>query len=195
MLTAGQKFRRHLNLDEVEQAIKRLERAIKIPYPATLRLFAESGALKQAAHSAELVTAHTPMQTSTGVLPRSCRTSAPLIQPGRVTVAEQVARGSVLSTRQESAPTFLMREGSLDQTSHDCAGVLESHGIEGHGQKRLSRSAGSWPCARIFQRMGGAGTGCRGRCRFPSNLSFLNFQLALLILPSCHQPLVRPVSG
>jgi len=48
LLTAAVRFRRRLNLDEVEQAIDRLERAIKVPYPSILHLYLESGALKQA---------------------------------------------------------------------------------------------------------------------------------------------------
>jgi cation diffusion facilitator family transporter len=65
LLTAAVRFQRRLSLDEVEQAIERLERAIKVPYPAILHLYLESGALKQAAHAAALVTAHAPSQTST----------------------------------------------------------------------------------------------------------------------------------
>jgi len=49
LLTAAVRFQRRLNLDQVEQAIERLERAIKVPYPAILHLYLESGALKQAA--------------------------------------------------------------------------------------------------------------------------------------------------
>lgn len=52
LLTAAVRFQRRLNLDQVEQAIERLERAIKLPYPSIHHLYLESGALKQAAHSA-----------------------------------------------------------------------------------------------------------------------------------------------
>ena len=52
LLTAAARFQRRLNLDDVEQAIDRLERAIKVPYPSILRQYLESGALKQAAHAA-----------------------------------------------------------------------------------------------------------------------------------------------
>jgi len=52
LLTAAVRFQRRLNLDEVEQAIDRLEHAIKGPYPSILHLYLESGALKQAAHLA-----------------------------------------------------------------------------------------------------------------------------------------------
>ena len=69
LLTAAVRFQRRLNLDEVEQAIERLERAIKVPYPAILHLYLESGALKQAAHSAGLVAALEPAQASTAVIP------------------------------------------------------------------------------------------------------------------------------
>jgi hypothetical protein len=51
LLTAKLRFRRELNLDQVEQAIARLEQAIKGSYPAILHLYLESGALKQAAHA------------------------------------------------------------------------------------------------------------------------------------------------
>ena len=53
LLTAAVRFQRQLNLDQVEQAIERLERAIRLPYPSIHHLYLESGALKQAAHSAE----------------------------------------------------------------------------------------------------------------------------------------------
>ncbi len=49
LLTAALRFQRRLNLDEVEQAIERLERAIKVPCPSILHLYLESGALKRAA--------------------------------------------------------------------------------------------------------------------------------------------------
>jgi cation diffusion facilitator family transporter len=51
LLTAAVRFRRRLNLDEVEQAIERLERAIRLPYPSIHHLYLESGALR-AAHAA-----------------------------------------------------------------------------------------------------------------------------------------------
>ena len=54
LLTAAVRFQRRLNLDQVEQAIERLERAIKLTYPSILHLYLESGALKQAAHPAAL---------------------------------------------------------------------------------------------------------------------------------------------
>ncbi|MEO6973285.1 MAG: cation diffusion facilitator family transporter [Rhodoferax sp.] len=60
LLTAKLRFRRHLDLDEVEQAIERLERAIKLPYPSIQHLYLESGALKQAARSAGQAKAATP---------------------------------------------------------------------------------------------------------------------------------------
>ena len=63
LLTAAVRFQRRLNLDEVEQAIERLERAIKVPYPAILHLYLESGALKQAARSAGQVPASLPQIT------------------------------------------------------------------------------------------------------------------------------------
>ena len=46
LLTAAVRFERNLNLDQVEQAIARLERAIRTKYPAIRHLFLESGALK-----------------------------------------------------------------------------------------------------------------------------------------------------
>ncbi len=58
LLTAAVRFQRRLSLDEVEQAIERLERAIKVPYPAILHLYLESGALKQVAHAAGQLAAH-----------------------------------------------------------------------------------------------------------------------------------------
>jgi divalent metal cation (Fe/Co/Zn/Cd) transporter len=51
LLTAAVRFRRQLDLDQVEQAIDRLEHAIKRPYPAIQHLYLESGALRQAARS------------------------------------------------------------------------------------------------------------------------------------------------
>jgi cation diffusion facilitator family transporter len=48
LLTAAVRFERHLNLDQVERAIARLEHAIKAKYPAIRHLFLESGALKAA---------------------------------------------------------------------------------------------------------------------------------------------------
>ena len=62
LLTAAVRFQRRLNLDEVEQAIERLERAIKVTHPAILHLYLESGALKQAAHSAGQATARETAQ-------------------------------------------------------------------------------------------------------------------------------------
>jgi cation diffusion facilitator family transporter len=52
LLTAAVRFHRHLTLDQVEQAIARLERAISLPYPSIQHLYLESGALKQVARSA-----------------------------------------------------------------------------------------------------------------------------------------------
>jgi hypothetical protein len=40
------RFERRLDLDAVEQAIDRLEQAIKLHYPSIQQLFLESGALK-----------------------------------------------------------------------------------------------------------------------------------------------------
>ena len=42
LLTAAVRFERRLNLDEVEQAIERLECAIKVQYPSIQHLFLES---------------------------------------------------------------------------------------------------------------------------------------------------------
>jgi cation diffusion facilitator family transporter len=56
LLTAAVRFQRRLNLDEVEQAIERLEHAIKRPYPSILHLYLESGALQHAAHAAAQTT-------------------------------------------------------------------------------------------------------------------------------------------
>jgi len=67
LLTAAVRFQRRLSLDEVEQAIERLERAIKVPYPAILHLYLESGALKQAAHSARQVAGHEAAQGASTV--------------------------------------------------------------------------------------------------------------------------------
>ncbi len=52
LLTAAIRFHRQLSLDQVEQAIERIERAIKLPYPSIQHLYLESGALKQAARAA-----------------------------------------------------------------------------------------------------------------------------------------------
>jgi cation diffusion facilitator family transporter len=52
LLTAAVRFHRQLNLDQVEQAIQRLEHAISVPYPSIQHLYLESGALKQAVRSA-----------------------------------------------------------------------------------------------------------------------------------------------
>ena len=46
LLTAAVRFERSLDLDAVEQAIARLELAIKLQYPSIQQLFLESGALK-----------------------------------------------------------------------------------------------------------------------------------------------------
>jgi cation diffusion facilitator family transporter len=46
LLTAAVRFRRGLGIDEVEQAIDRLERAIKSANPAIRRIFFESGAFR-----------------------------------------------------------------------------------------------------------------------------------------------------
>ena len=46
LLTAAVRFERRLDLDAVEQAIDRLEQAIKLHYPSVQQLFLESGALK-----------------------------------------------------------------------------------------------------------------------------------------------------
>ena len=51
LLTAAVRFQRQLNLDQVEQAIERLEHAIKLPYPAIQHLYLESGALKAVSRS------------------------------------------------------------------------------------------------------------------------------------------------
>ena len=70
LLTAAVRFQRQLDLDQVEQAIERLERAIKVTHPA-IHLYLESGALKQAARSAVEVAAHEKAQgnTSTAAAP------------------------------------------------------------------------------------------------------------------------------
>lgn len=52
LLTAAIRFERHLTLDQVEQAIERLERSIARHYPSIHHLFLESGMLKQLARSA-----------------------------------------------------------------------------------------------------------------------------------------------
>jgi len=46
LLTAAVRFERRLDLDPVEQAIDRLEHAIKLHFPSIQQLFLESGALK-----------------------------------------------------------------------------------------------------------------------------------------------------
>ena len=46
LLTAAVRFERRLDLDALEQAIARLERAIKLHHPSIQQLFLESGALK-----------------------------------------------------------------------------------------------------------------------------------------------------
>jgi divalent metal cation (Fe/Co/Zn/Cd) transporter len=53
LLTAAVRFRRGLDPDEVEQAIARLEQAIRTPYPSIQHLYLESGALKLATRCAE----------------------------------------------------------------------------------------------------------------------------------------------
>lgn len=52
LLTAAVRFERRLNLDEVEEAIERLERSIKMQYPSIEHLYLESGSLKSLARSA-----------------------------------------------------------------------------------------------------------------------------------------------
>ena len=52
LLTAAIRFHRQLNLDQVEQAIERIERSIKLPYPSIQHLYLEAGAIKQAVRSA-----------------------------------------------------------------------------------------------------------------------------------------------
>jgi cation diffusion facilitator family transporter len=46
LLTAAVRFHRQLSLDQVEQAIDRLEHAIKVAYPSIQHLYLESGALR-----------------------------------------------------------------------------------------------------------------------------------------------------
>jgi hypothetical protein len=46
LLAVAIRFQRRLNLDELEQAIERLERAIKLQHPWILHLYLESGSLK-----------------------------------------------------------------------------------------------------------------------------------------------------
>jgi cation diffusion facilitator family transporter len=65
LLTAAVRFQRKLSLDEVEQAIERMEHAIKATYPSIQHLYLESGAFKQAARSA--VTGVAPEATSSAV--------------------------------------------------------------------------------------------------------------------------------
>jgi cation diffusion facilitator family transporter len=60
LLTAAVRFHRQLSLDQVEQAIDRLERAIKVPYPAILHLYLESGAFRQSARSTVQVAIASP---------------------------------------------------------------------------------------------------------------------------------------
>ena len=62
LLTAKLRFQRDLSLDQVEQAIERLERAIKIPCPSIMHLYLESGALKQATRSAKQTLVHETTQ-------------------------------------------------------------------------------------------------------------------------------------
>ena len=47
LLTAAIRFQRRLNLDDVEQAIERLESAITLQYPPIHHLYLESGAIKE----------------------------------------------------------------------------------------------------------------------------------------------------
>lgn len=61
LLTAAVRFERRLNLDEVEQAIERLECAIKVQYPSIQHLFLESGTLKALSRSARYAAAHEPL--------------------------------------------------------------------------------------------------------------------------------------
>ncbi len=61
LLTAAVRFKRRLSLDEVEQAIARLERSIKAPFPAIQHLFLESGALKSLSQSARYQAASEPL--------------------------------------------------------------------------------------------------------------------------------------
>jgi cation diffusion facilitator family transporter len=51
LLAAAVRFERRLDLDEIEQAIERLEQSIKAPYPAIRRLYLESGSLKALSRS------------------------------------------------------------------------------------------------------------------------------------------------
>jgi len=60
LLTAAVRFERELNLDEVEQAIERLEGSIRAVYPSIQHLFLESGALKSISQSARHTVAHKP---------------------------------------------------------------------------------------------------------------------------------------
>jgi cation diffusion facilitator family transporter len=62
LLTAAVRFQRRLNLDDVEQAIERLEHAIKVSYPAIQHLYLESGALKAMSRSVRHVAAQTAPQ-------------------------------------------------------------------------------------------------------------------------------------
>ena len=55
LLTAAVRFRRQFTLDQVEQAIERLEHAIKLQYPSIHHLYLESGVLKQAARAGATV--------------------------------------------------------------------------------------------------------------------------------------------
>jgi len=52
LLAAAVRFQRQLTLDELEQAIERLERSIKAQYPSILHLYLESGSLKSLSRSA-----------------------------------------------------------------------------------------------------------------------------------------------
>jgi hypothetical protein len=52
LLTAAIRFKRSLNLDQVEQAIARLQASIRLLYPSIQHLYLESGALKSSADRA-----------------------------------------------------------------------------------------------------------------------------------------------
>jgi cation diffusion facilitator family transporter len=67
LLTAAVRFQRQLDLDQVEQAIERMERAIRTAHPAILHLYLESGALKQAAQSAKQVDVQEAVQATAKV--------------------------------------------------------------------------------------------------------------------------------
>jgi cation diffusion facilitator family transporter len=83
LLTAAVRFQRRLSLDEVEQAIERLELAIKVPYPTIGHLYLESGALKQVAHAGQLTLQAPATSTTEQPLGQSVaqRTDRPLPLP------------------------------------------------------------------------------------------------------------------